>query len=156
MFNHALCATDGSEEADRALEYAGRIAAESGGELHVVHVIERLVAGNLAGQDADFFEQDHALKLRRQCVALNDRGVTVTLHTPYAKVGTVARCVVDVAEDNDVDLIVVGTTGRSGLPGGVLGSVARGLLRIASCPVLAIPDRCRSMDAPFADVKGDA
>jgi nucleotide-binding universal stress UspA family protein len=48
MFNHVLCATDASEDADRALAYARRIAAESGGELHAVHVIERLVAGKLA------------------------------------------------------------------------------------------------------------
>ena len=49
MFTHMLCATDVSENGDRALDYAGRLAAEEGAELHIVHVIERLATGRAAG-----------------------------------------------------------------------------------------------------------
>lgn len=142
MFTRILCATDASEDADRALGYAARIASESGGEVHVVHVVEKLVAGKVAGEDAELFEQPHVAKLRRQCVKLSDSGVDVTLHTPYARVGSVARCVAGLAREHDVDLIVAGTRGRSALAGAVLGSVAQRLLHTATCPVLAVPHGC--------------
>lgn len=142
MFTRILCATDASEDADRALGYAARIASETGGEVHVVHVVEKLVAGKTAGKDAELFEQPHFVKLRRQCVKLSDSGVDVTLHTPYARVGSVARCVAGLAREHDIDLIVAGTRGRSALAGAVLGSVAQRLLHTATCPVLAVPHGC--------------
>jgi len=141
MFKNIVCATDASEDADRALDYAAQLAAEGDGQLHIVHVIEKLVAGKVAGQNADLFEQDHAIKLRQQCVKLGDRGINVTLHTPYASVGSVARCVTEIADDNHADLIVSGTRGRSAAAGAVLGSVAQRLLHTATCPVLAVPHR---------------
>ena len=66
MFKHIICATDASQDADRALDYAAQIAEDNGGELHIVHVIEKLVAGKVAGQNADLFEHDHDAKFRRQ------------------------------------------------------------------------------------------
>jgi len=142
MFKNIVCATDTSEDADRALDYAAQLAAESDGQLHVVHVVEKLVAGRVAGQNADLFEKDHEVKLRRQCSEFSDRGIKVTLHTPYASVGHVASCVTDIANENGADLIVSGTRGRSAAAGAVLGSVAQRLLHMATCPVLAVPHRC--------------
>jgi nucleotide-binding universal stress UspA family protein len=156
MFKHILCATDASDDADRALDYAAAIASQSDGELHIVHVVEKLVSGKIAGQNADFFEQDHAIKLRHQCTKLGDRGIDVTLHTPYAKIGAVAHCVVDIAKDNDVDLIVAGTRGRSALAGAVLGSVAQGLLHTSTCPVLAVPHHCVATAEATSDTLASA
>jgi nucleotide-binding universal stress UspA family protein len=51
MFTTILCATDGSEHADRALRYATELAREGQGELHIVHVIERLVGGRMSGEN---------------------------------------------------------------------------------------------------------
>jgi nucleotide-binding universal stress UspA family protein len=152
MFSHILCATDTSDDADRALHYACEIASENGGELHVVHVVEKLAAGKVAGQNAQIGEHDLKEKVRCQCAKIGDKyDVEVTLHLPYARVGAVARCVADIAKDNDVDLIVVGTRGRSALTGAVLGSVAQGLLHSSSCPVLAIPHRCVKEPGPATD-----
>ena len=143
MFRHILCATDTSEDAERALRYASEIASETGGELHVVHVVETLGAGKLAGQNSHIGEQELKDKVRRQCAEISDQlGIDVAVHMPYASAGAVARCVADIAEDNGVDLIVVGTRGRSVLAGALLGSVAQGLLHYARCPVLAIPHHC--------------
>ena len=54
-----------------------------------------------------------------------------------------ARLVKERARDVEADLIVVGTHGRGGFRSAVLGSVARGLLHRAFCPVLSIPPETR-------------
>jgi universal stress protein A len=139
MFTHILGATDVSEDGDRALDYARQIAIEDGAELHIVHVVEKLAAGRAAGQNARVDEQECYDKLRHQSSEMSESGIKTTLHMPFANVGAVADCVSRIASDNDVDLIIVGTRGRSALAGAVLGSVTQGLLHVSSCPVLAVP-----------------
>jgi universal stress protein A len=139
MFTHILCATDVSEDGDRALDYASRIAIEDGAELHIVHVVETLASGRAAGQKARVDEPECYDELRRQSSEMSERGIKTTLHMPFANVGAAADCVSRIAADNDVDLIVVGTRGRSALVGAVLGSVTQRLLHVSPCPVLAVP-----------------
>jgi nucleotide-binding universal stress UspA family protein len=139
MFNHMLCATDASENGDRALDYARRIATAEGAELDVVHVVEQLATGRAAGQPLRVDERQRYDKLRHECAEMTDSGLTTTLHMPHATAGDVADCVSRIAADNDVDLIVVGTRGHSALVGAVLGSVTQRLLHVSPCPVLAIP-----------------
>jgi nucleotide-binding universal stress UspA family protein len=139
MFTHILCATDVSEDGDRALDYASRIAIEEGAELHIVHVVETLASGRAAGQNARVDEPECYDELRHQSSEMSERGIKTTLHMPFANVGAAADCVSRIASDNDVDLIVVGTRGRSALVGAVLGSVTQRLLHVSPCPVLAVP-----------------
>jgi len=139
MFTHILCATDVSEDADRALAYARRIATGDGAELHIVHVVEKLAAGRAAGQNARVDEQERYDKLRLESSEMSESGIKTTLHMPRANVGAVADCVSRIASDNDEDLIIVGTRGRSALVGAVLGSVTQRLLHVSPCPVLAVP-----------------
>jgi nucleotide-binding universal stress UspA family protein len=139
MFTHMLCATDASENGDRALDYAARIAAEDGAELHIVHVVERLATGRASGQLARVDEPERYDKLQHRASEISARGVKTTLHRPYANVGDAADCVSRIASDNDVDVIVVGTRGHSALVGAVLGSVTERLLHVSPCPVLAVP-----------------
>ena len=139
MFTHMLCATDVSDNGDRALDYAARIAVEEGAELHIVHVVERLATGRAAGQLVRVDEPERYDELQRRASEISARGIKTTLHKPYANVGDVADCVSRIARDNDVDLIVVGTRGHSALVGAVLGSVTQRLLHVAPCPVLAVP-----------------
>ncbi len=139
MFTHMLCATDVSDNGDHALDYAARIAGEEGAELHIVHVVERLAIGRAAGQLARVDEPERYDELQHCASEISARGIKTTLHKPYANVGDVADCVSQIARDNDVDLIVVGTRGHSALVGAVLGSVTQRLLHVAPCPVLAVP-----------------
>src|ERR1700733_8672121 len=125
MFTHILCATDVSEDADRALDYARRIAIAEGAELHIVHVVEKLAAGRAAGQNAHVDEQERYDRLRYQSSEMSESGVKTTLHMPRANVGDVADCVSRIASDNGVDLIIAGTRGHSALVGAVLGSVTQ-------------------------------
>jgi nucleotide-binding universal stress UspA family protein len=62
---------------------------------------------------------------------------------PVVEMGDAHTLIVNWARDKAVDLIVMSTHGRSGLPRMLLGSVTEKVLRSASCPVLAIPSHER-------------
>jgi nucleotide-binding universal stress UspA family protein len=140
MFTSILCATDGSQHADRAVRYATELAREDGSELHVVHVIERLVGRRMYGENVfvDEAEIDHRLKAQTAEI-VRESGVSASLHLVKGRTTHVAERLAGIADDLDVDLIVLGTRGHSALGGLVLGSVTQRLLHVTSRPVLALP-----------------
>lgn len=142
MFTNILCATDACTDGDRALEYAAALAADEHARLQVVHVVERIAAGRGGVQDSHVDEREREQQLKCRAAELSRGGLQITVHTPRALIGDVADCIAEIAGDAGVDLIVIGTRGRSPVVGAVLGSVAQRLLHVATCPVLAIPDRC--------------
>jgi nucleotide-binding universal stress UspA family protein len=140
MFTSIVSATDGSERADRALDYATRLARSEGASLHVVHVVETLVSGRGAGQNVFLGESQIDDKIRRQAAALSDEaGGHATMHMTTGRSTHVAEQISEVAANLGADLIVVGTRGHSALVGAVIGSVTQRLLHVAHCAVLAVP-----------------
>jgi nucleotide-binding universal stress UspA family protein len=139
MFTNVVWATDGSERSDRALEYAADIAERDGAELHVVHVVEKLLGGRVAGQNIHLDEEQLDEKITRQTRELADRNVKADLRMTPGRSGDVAHGIADVAIQTSADLIVVGTRGHSALVGMLAGSVTQRLLHVAPCPVLAVP-----------------
>ncbi|MGH2868025.1 MAG: universal stress protein [Solirubrobacteraceae bacterium] len=140
MFTRILCATDGSEHADRALRYSTELARQGDGDLHVVHVIERLRGGRVSGQNVFLNEAEIDNKIKAQTAELaNEHGVRATLHLVKGPTSRVAEHLAEIADEIDADLIVVGTRGHSSLGGLLLGSVTQRLLHAAHRPVLALP-----------------
>jgi nucleotide-binding universal stress UspA family protein len=152
MFTNIVWATDGSERADRALQFAADIAQRDGAELHVVHVVERLPPVKMAGQlDTHVNEEqlkDKVARQTRQVAA--ERNVSATLHLTTARSGHVAQRIIDVMAATGGDLIVVGTRGHSPVVGAMVGSVAQDLLHLAPCPVLAVTPGSTASDPPAA------
>jgi type II secretory ATPase GspE/PulE/Tfp pilus assembly ATPase PilB-like protein len=129
--NKILVPTDFSPHGEAALVHACQLAESSGAELHLVHV----VAGELSlDKRRETLEklaraldphQELELEVRREALG----GV------PY-------RRIVEYADEHNVDLIVMGTHGRTGLAHFALGSVAERVLRTSSRPVLVVkPER---------------
>lgn len=140
MFTNIVWATDGSEHAERALGYATAIADREGAQLHVVHIVEKLVSGRVAGQNVFVNEDEMDARIREQARQIAaQHGVKATVHMTPSGAGHVADRIADIATDTGADLIVVGTRGHSALGGLLLGSVTQRLLHIAGCPVLAVP-----------------
>ncbi len=139
MFKNVMWATDGSEHADRALEYAKQLVAGDGGTLHVTHIVEKLVGARVAGQNANLNEGEVEAKIRRQAHDAEQEGLQVRLHVGAGRGGEIARRVADEAADVDADVIVVGTRGHSAVVTAVVGSVTQRLLHLTSRPVLAVP-----------------
>jgi nucleotide-binding universal stress UspA family protein len=140
MFTTIIWATDSSEHASRALPYAVALAERDQAPLHVVHVVEKMTGGHIAGQFTYADEEERKAKLEAQVAAIRaEHAVDVELHMVPGGTGQVAHRIAQVAEEIGADLIVVGTHGRTGLGTALIGSVTQRLLRDASCPVLAVP-----------------
>jgi len=138
MFGTIVLAVDGSEPSDRAVEYAGRLAKESGSRIVAVHVKE-IMAGRAAGP-VHVNEDEILDKVREQIKQLNDDGIKAELQVTSSMTGGPAHIIADAAEKESADVIVTGTRGHTALAGVFLGSVAQRLLHLASCPVLVVPD----------------
>ncbi len=152
MFTNVVWATDGSGHADRALEYAARIAQSNGATLHVVHVVEKMVGVRVAGQNANYDESEVDAKIDRQVREISEEyEIPVKLHMTTGRTGDVAQRIVELTRQAGGDLIVTGSRGYSAVVGAMIGSVTQRLLHVAHCPVLAVPPlevaRERSMPA---------
>lgn len=119
-----LLPTDFSPASEVATRVAHDLARESGARLHVVHVVPPVTDPG-----------DSASLLRELAASLSD-GLQVE---SALLSGRVARRIVAYARDKSVDLIVLGTHGRSGVSHAILGSVAEAVVRSAPCLVLTVP-----------------
>lgn len=143
MFTHILVPTDFSGTADAALEYARRLARASGATLHLLHVLEDpvtpsgLVAEMYTPEPPDLrpaMIKEAQTRLETRLFP-KDPDYTTTSEVIF---GTGARTIADYAASAGVDLIVIGTHGRTGLKHFVMGSVAEEVVRTAPCPVLTV------------------
>jgi nucleotide-binding universal stress UspA family protein len=144
MFTHILVPTDFSEASDAALEYARAVAARFGSTLHLLHVVEApFVTGPMGTEvfitespavQAELFEEAQVRLAAR--VTEHDKG---RFHTTTEIVsGTTARTILGYASERGINLIVMGTHGRSGMAHLLMGSVAEKIVRNAPCPVLTV------------------
>ena len=140
MYKKVLWATDGSDAADRALAHAKALAAAAGGSVTVVYCEEFTLPGKGGGSLPIHANEDEIqAKIERQVAELSRNGTPATLQMATSKVGGAAHAIAEIAGREHVDLIVVGTRGRTALAGLLIGSVTQRLLHIGPCPVLAVP-----------------
>jgi nucleotide-binding universal stress UspA family protein len=134
MFGKVLLAVDRSPQAELATEAAAKLAAESGDEVIVLHVIEEFLAptGPLrheSMQSAVKLVEETARRLRMEGIKARPE-VTGVLE------GYVAKVIAEWAGTFKAGLIVMGSRGRTDLGALLLGSVAHKVLHLAACPVL--------------------
>ncbi len=142
-----VCGVDGSAYSQAALRVAGRLSERLGLKLVVAHVAEPAPAyipyaasapfGGMAGGYALTEEvesrEEPAERLLQQIV---DSGLDVERRT---LVGVPADRLAALAEDEDAELIVVGSRGRGAFKSALLGSVSNSLVDVARRPVLIVP-----------------
>jgi nucleotide-binding universal stress UspA family protein len=138
MFTTIIWATDGSDNADRALVLAKELAQESGCALLAVHSKE-LLTGRAGGFPLLADEDDLEVKIGRQIEELRGAGVNARAIFAGGKAGHAPQTIADTARSIGADLIVVGTRGQTAFAGLMLGSVTQRLMHVAPCPVLAVP-----------------
>ena len=118
MFSNIVWATDGSEHADRGLDYATRLADNERARLHVVHIVETIVGGRVAGQPAYLNEDQLDAKIKAQANEVTRQyRIQTTVHMHPSGISNIADCITEIAADNRADLIVVGTRGHSPISG---------------------------------------
>lgn len=140
-FETVLVPTDGSDVANAAANYAIDLADGTDAALHVVHVVDIAVTSPLGESAAVLTELEETGKEAVDDVL--DRADDAELRSVQASVlsGSPARSILDYIADHDIDLVVMGTHGRSGLERYLLGSVTETVARLADVPVLSVPVR---------------
>jgi nucleotide-binding universal stress UspA family protein len=136
VYEMVIWATDGSAEADAALEEALSLATLTGGHVLAVHCDQRL-NGGAYGFPVRTDENDPRAKIRRQVEKLRHEGADIELVIRKSHCEA-ADVVAAIAAEHDADLIVCSTRGLGSLAGAFLGSFTQRLLHVTPCPVLAV------------------
>jgi len=139
MYDRILLATDGSERALTAATHALELAARFDAELHALFVVETRTAYDTAIVDraearANLREiGTEALAEVEQLAADSDRSVEATIEE-----GVPAEQIIEYADANDIDLVVVGERGHSEFTTVLLGSTAETVLYELDSPVVVV------------------
>jgi nucleotide-binding universal stress UspA family protein len=139
-----LVATDFEPASESALRYGRVLARSFGAELHVLHVVDNLLARATDVYSytsaAPGVQRDLERKARERTESLLDAddrrqlravAVTITSDSP-------AYAILDYAREHGIELIVMGTHGRGAVGHLFMGSVAERVVRMAVCPVLTV------------------
>jgi universal stress protein A len=148
-----LVATDFSAPSEAALAYARELARTFGASLHLVHVVEPVysslgIDGFLPGPEieATFAEGAH-----KQLTAMLENGDRAAgAHAVVLTANAIPEAITACASEAGIDLIVMGTHGRSGVAHLLMGSVAERVVRTAPCPVLTVRHAAAELAAPDA------
>src|SRR5579859_2920074 len=138
---NVLFATDFSATSEAALPYATAICRRFGITLHLAHVISDTNTLMMTGgvdyvSMSTIYEDAHTeAKEKLDQISLGLEGIP---HRNYVRHGQVWKNLASIVEESQIDLIIVGTHGRTGLGKLLLGSVAEDILQHAPCPVLTV------------------
>jgi nucleotide-binding universal stress UspA family protein len=135
-FRHILVATDFSEASRRALREALGLAAVNDARLSVIHVLHP-DRTNRALENPPELDLERLDAEQQFIKLLNELKPEQEIET-LLKHGNVTLQILSVIEEEDIDLLVIGTRARGGLTRVALGSEAEDLLRVAPCPVMTI------------------
>jgi nucleotide-binding universal stress UspA family protein len=153
VLKKVLVATDFSPPSIAALAYGRALARTFGASLHVLHVAENYFLRPMAADpatvraakertlDGQLTADDRQLLGARTTVKVSDEP---------------ADAISNYAKAEEVDLIVIGTHGRTGVERVLLGSVAERVIRIAPCPVLTVRHPEHEFVVPDAPESGAA
>lgn len=138
-----LVPTDFSATADKALDYAIQIAKKSSGEIILLHVCT-LPMAELADDPAEMKKYNHLKLAEANKQLFSYKGsVTepnVTLKTIIVE-SEIVEGITEVADNHDVDLILMGTQGASGIKALVMGSHTSAVVAATRIPVIAVPSK---------------
>lgn len=156
---NVLYATDFSPTSESALPYATAMCRHFGSTLHVAHVLSDanllLMTGGVDYVCVGTVYEDAAFEAQEKIKQITARLGQIPCQT-YVRHGQVWTNLSSIVAANAIDLIVVGTHGRSGLGTLLLGSVAENILRHAPCPVLTVgPKVCGRFTPEFDTDAGE-
>jgi len=141
MFEKILVATDGSKHSEKAARVGIEVAKLSGGKITAIYVADTSKMSHLPDDMLLFSIRDLLIKEGNEAAAeveamSRDAGVPVD---KVVAEGSPADEILDYAKKNGMDLIIIGSVGRTGLDKFLLGSVAEKVVRNSSMPVITVP-----------------
>lgn len=137
-----LCPTDFSEPSEHALKYGVSFARQYGATIYLLHVIEPVTAVPAIYLDPAMTFEDRP-ELEKNVGQLLDDALPGEVKT-QVQVKTLIRRgapfleIIRTAREEEIDLIIISTHGRTGIAHMLLGSTAERVVRKAPCPVLTV------------------
>ena len=145
IFSKILVTIDGSDASMDAADYAILISKQHNAELlyalHVIHSADADLFGSTGEMTtAAYYLIDINKEAHKYLDKVKDKASekNIQVKTEIIASTNIAGGIVDYAEDKDVDLIVIGTRGKSGFKKILLGSVASKVVTYAHCPVMVV------------------
>ncbi len=145
MFSRIVVGTDGSETAAEAVRQASELAKLTGGRLDIVSAFEpvarRRVEAEQGGAPGDVQHEFHPredVNITLDSASSAAKGNGVGEVETHAREGDPADAILDVAEEVEADLIVVGNKGMTGARRFLLGSVPNKVSHHAPCSVIIV------------------
>lgn len=136
--NKVLIATDGSDEAENAVEYGVDLAEAFDAEVHLIYVVETeatyILTVGVSEKEMEEYRQYGKDVVREAAEKVEQRGLK---GVGVVKTGKIAQEVVDYAEEEDIDHVVVAERGRGAIEK-YLGSSAEKIVRMCSKPVTVV------------------
>ena len=145
-FKNILVPVDGSEFSMRALEYAVQIVKRFNSKLIALHIVPSSIRYDFFTREKDFESnspenqilQSAHMEAQKWFDDIKEKlGVKFKTDVIIAE-ESIVKEIIEYSERENMDLIVIGTRGRTGFKKLFLGSVASGVLNFAHCPVLVV------------------
>jgi nucleotide-binding universal stress UspA family protein len=142
-----VCGVDGSPDSQAAIGVAARLAERLGARLVLAHVVEVAVvpyaaiggAAGIAPPPMIPAMRDEQKVAGARLLERTASGAGLGHAEQRVALGLPAERLADLADDEDAELIVVGSRGRGRFKAAFLGSVSNSLVGVARCPVLVVP-----------------
>jgi nucleotide-binding universal stress UspA family protein len=139
-----MVATDGSQGADRAVDFAARLAQRFAAALWVVNVNDSLVSAELElGAHIENIGLDEMLDAASRQILSRARdrahNIGVTAIRLEQRSGNAADEIIEIARNEGADAVVIGKRGRGRLSGMLLGSVSQKIVSLAPCVTIVVP-----------------
>ncbi|KRW62005.1 universal stress protein [Pseudomonas sp. TTU2014-080ASC] len=138
-YQHILVAVDLTEECDPVMHRAQKVAAATGAQLSVVHVVEPMAMafGGDVPMDLSMLQQQQFDQARQRLDSFTGKYPDLSEDRRHLTYGQPRQEIHRLAQEQGCDLIIVGSHGRHGLAL-LLGSTANDVLHSAPCDVLAV------------------
>lgn len=142
MYKKILLPTDGSKFAENAEKHALFLAETSGAEITALSVVETSFSIGLPSDDIIFHinqllikETEKNLEKVEKMKEETNSDVKLTLEVAE---GSPAEVILETIEKEDIDLVVMGSSGKTGFDRLIMGSVAEKVVKAVKCPVLLV------------------
>jgi nucleotide-binding universal stress UspA family protein len=140
FYRNIVIATDGSENNKRAISHGIEIAKLSGATVHALYVVDTSAFSSIP-MDAGWEEMYEILKREGEKAVFYVKELGEASGVEVREVlleGHPSNEIINFAENNNADLIVMGTLGKTGLDRFLMGSVAEKVIRGSKVPVLVV------------------
>lgn len=150
-----LVPIDFSQHSKNAMRIAAAIAAKHGAQLELLHTnvtavysapLSEYASATLYTEDQNYDDSASRLLERAKHELMDDPAFAKLKIETRVEEGYLHSCIRNVAEEDDVDLVVMGTKGATGVNEFLVGSNTEKVIRTAPCPVLAVPDGVEKFD----------